>query len=138
MHVVETLNLIKFLTLLSKNKIKVLIVDDSLLITVRLEEMVNEIACVSEVFVSTKYADAVTLINEVQPQIILLDIHLNKDSGLDLLAYIRTNFPTIKVIMVTNKASKYYRNLCKNLGSHGFVDKSEEFERIPGMIEAHY
>lgn len=128
----------KLLTLLIKNKIKVLIVDDSLLITVRLEEMVKEIACVSEVFVSTKYTDAIELINKVQPHIILLDIHLNKDSGLDLLAYIRTNFSSIKVIMVTNKASKYYRNLCKNLGSHGFVDKSEEFERIPAMIEAHY
>ena len=68
----------KLLTLLIKNKIKVLIVDDSLLITVRLEEMVKEIACVSEVFVSTKYIDAIALINKVQPHIILLDIHLNK------------------------------------------------------------
>lgn len=130
--------MIKLLKLITKNNIKVLIVDDSLLITVRLEEMVKEIACVSDVFVSTKYEDALALINEVLPQIILLDIHLNKDSGLDMLTYIRSNYPSIKVIMVTNKASKYYRTLCKKLGSHGFVDKSEEFESIPALIESHY
>ena len=100
--------------------------------------MVTEIGCVSEVFVSTKYEEAVNIIDEKQPQIILLDIHLNKDSGLDMLAYIRKNFSSIKVIMVTNKASKYYRNLCKKLGSHGFIDKSEEFESIPAIIESHY
>ncbi len=100
--------------------------------------MVKEIPCVSEIFVCTKYEEALRLINEVQPQIILLDIHLDKDSGLDMLTYIRKNFPVIKVIMVTNKASKYYRNLCKKIGSHGFVDKSEEFEKIPEIIEQYY
>lgn len=100
--------------------------------------MVKELACVSDVFVCTKYMEAITLINEVQPQIVLLDIHLDKDSGIDLLAYIRNHFPFIKVIMVTNKASKYYRNLCKKIGSHGFVDKSHEFEKIPEIIESYY
>jgi response regulator of citrate/malate metabolism len=100
--------------------------------------MVKEIAGVSEVFVSTKYEEAQQLINKIKPHIILLDIHLNKDSGLDLLIYCRTNYPLMKVIMVTNKASKYYRNLCKKMGSHGFIDKSEEFEKIPEMIQAHY
>ncbi|MCY7292320.1 MAG: response regulator [Ferruginibacter sp.] len=117
---------------------KVLIVDDSLLITVRLKEMVKEIGCVSDVFVCTNYADAIALLQEVKPQIILLDIHLDKDSGLDILGHVCTNHPTIKVIMVTNKASKYYRNLCKKMGSHGFVDKSEEFEKLPSIIEGYY
>jgi DNA-binding NarL/FixJ family response regulator len=100
--------------------------------------MVKEIGCVSDVFVSTNCADAIALLEEVQPQIILLDIHLDKDSGLDLLTHICTKYPTIKVIMVTNKSSKYYRNLCKKLGSHGFIDKSEEFEKIPAIIEGYY
>ena len=100
--------------------------------------MVKEIECVSDVFVATNYADAIVLLEAVKPQIILLDIHLDKDSGLDMLGYVLSNYPTIKVIMVTNKASKYYRNLCKKMGSHGFIDKSEEFETIPAVIESHY
>ena len=100
--------------------------------------MVKEIECVSEVFVSTKYEDALHLIKKIQPGVILLDILLDTDSGLNMLSHIRTNFPEIKVIMVTNKASKYYRTLCRKLGSHGFIDKSEEFENIPAMIQSHY
>ena len=100
--------------------------------------MVKEIGCVSDVFIAVNYTDAIALMEKVNPRIILLDIHLDNESGLDLLTHIRTNYPETKIIMVTNKASKYYRNLCKKMGCHGFIDKSEEFERIPAMIESHY
>ena len=40
--------------------------------------------------------------------------------------------------MVTNKPTDFNRTLCKELGAHGFVDKTEEFENIPEMIAAFY
>ena len=100
--------------------------------------MVKDIDCVSEVFVCTNNVDALEILAAVNPQVILLDIHLENESGLDIVGIIRTNYPSVKIIMVTNKASKYYRNLCNKMGSHGFIDKSEEFERIPAMIESYY
>lgn len=118
--------------------IKVLIVDDSLLVAVRLKEMVKEMPCVSEIFIAENYTDSIYLVKKLEPDVALLDIHLQDESGIDLLKYIRTYYPLIKVIMVTNKATEYNRTLCKNLGSHGFIDKTEEFENIPSIINNCY
>ena len=128
------LQILVFLSFIKQ--IKVLVVDDSLLITERIAEMVSELPCVSEVFVSTDYTGALQVIKEDMPDIILLDIHLPQKSGIDLLRFTRTNYPSIKIMMVTNKATEYYRELCNELGSHYFIDKSKEFETIPGIIQS--
>lgn len=124
----------KLYILANQKNIKVLIVDDSLLVAVRLKEMVEEIACVSEIFIAENYVDSIALVKKMEPDVALLDIHLQEESGIDLLKYIRNYYPEMKVIMVTNKATEYNRTLCKSLGSHGFIDKTEEFENIPAII----
>ena len=112
-------------------KINVLIVDDSELITDRIAALINEVSCVSKVFVSDSYAGAMKIIDEKQLEVALLDIHLPQKSGIDLLHYLRKSYPSVKVMMVTNKASDYYRVLCKDLGADHFIDKSREFENDP-------
>ena len=128
----------KVYALPNRKKIKVLIIDDSELVAIRLKEMVREIVYVSEIFIAENYSDSINLLNNVEPNMVLLDIYLQNESGIDLLKFIRNNYPSIKVIMVTNKATAYYKTLCQELGSHGFVDKTEEFENIPAIIDANY
>jgi response regulator of citrate/malate metabolism len=123
--------------LLQNKKIKVLLVDDAILITKRLSEMIGEVKAVSEIFVSPNYANAVSTIEANKPDLVLLDIHLPDKSGIELLGYLRINHPDLIVIMVTNKASQYYRDLCKQEGAHHFVDKSKEFEKIPEILESY-
>ena len=100
--------------------------------------MVKELDCVSEIFIAENYIDSIELVKKMEPDVALLDIHLQNESGIDLLKYIRAYHPATKVIMVTNKATEYNRTLCKNLGSHGFVDKTEEFEDISTIISGGY
>jgi DNA-binding NarL/FixJ family response regulator len=112
-------------------------VDDAVLITKRISEMIRELTCVSEVFISHDCTSALINVEEQNPDMVLLDIHLPDKSGIELLEQILSNYPQIKVIMVTNKASQYYRELCLGLGAHHFVDKSKEFEMIPSIIETY-
>ncbi len=100
--------------------------------------MVEELSCVSEIFIAENFIDSIELVKKTTPDVALLDIHLQEESGIDLLKYLRTNYPAMRVIMVTNKATEYNRTLCENLGSHGFVDKTEEFENIPNIISNGY
>lgn len=108
------------------------------MITVRLSELVQEINYVSEIFVANTFTQAIEIVDKQQPHIILLDIYLEKENGIDILKYVRTHFPGMKVIMVTNKVSEYYRTVCKDLGADGFIDKSAEFENISSIIEDTY
>jgi DNA-binding NarL/FixJ family response regulator len=123
--------------LLHDRKIKVLLVDDAILITNRLSEMIGEVEAVSDIFVSSNYDNAINTIQTDKPDLVLLDIHLPDKSGIELLGYLRTNYPDLIVIMVTNKASQYYRDLCQQEGAHHFIDKSKEFEKIPDLLRTY-
>ncbi len=127
----------KYYFLSQTNKIKVLVVDDAVLITKRLAETLGEVEEVSEIYVAHDFDSALHYIATEKPNIILLDIHLPGKNGLELLELVRNDYKDIKVVMVTNKASQYYRDLCLHLGCHYFIDKSKEFEKIPSIIRSY-
>jgi response regulator of citrate/malate metabolism len=111
------------------------LVDDALIITKRISDMLQEIEFIEDIYVASTFTQATEIIDETPPDLVLLDIHLADKSGIDLLTLLHTNYPTIKVIMVSNKASEYYRELCATIGANSFIDKSKEFEMIPSVIE---
>lgn len=115
-------------------KIKVLIVDDSNIIVERLSAIITELDCVSSVLISNTFSEAVDLLNAEIPDVVLLDIQLPDKNGIELLAFVKSSHPAIKTIIVTNRASDYYKNLCEEMGADSFIDKSTEFEKIPAII----
>jgi CheY-like chemotaxis protein len=82
------------------------------------------------------FPDAVRLLAESHPDIVLLDIHLHVRSGIELLQYIKINYPATIVIMLTNESGDYYKKTCKNLGAAYFIDKSKEFELVTDIISS--
>lgn len=120
---------------MSSKKIKVLIVDDSAIVVERLSEIISEMTSVAPVLISNSFNEAVDLINVELPDVILLDIQLPGKNGIELLSFVKSRYPQIKIIIVTNRASDYYRDLCNEMGANSFIDKSTEFEKIPELIE---
>lgn len=120
---------------MSSKQFKVLIVDDSTIVLERLSGLISEIPFLGPVLISNSFNHAVDLINVELPKVVLLDIQLDGKSGIELLGFIKSKYPQIKTLIVTNRVSAYYKRLCKQLGADGFIDKSTEFEKIPGIIE---
>jgi DNA-binding NarL/FixJ family response regulator len=118
------------------NGVKILVVDDTDLVVQRLLEILKELECVESLFKAYSYDEAVEQIEKELPAIVLLDIQMPGKNGIELLGYIKKNFPEIIVIMLTNKVSYYYKELCESMGANHFVDKSREFEKIPRIIES--
>lgn len=116
-------------------KIKVLIVDDSNIVVERLSAIIAEVPAAGPVLISNSFDQAVNTIKSALPDIVLLDIQLPEKSGIELLSLVKSDYPDIKTIIVTNRASAYYKNLCREMGADFFLDKSKEFEKIPGIIE---
>ena len=112
----------------------ILIIDDSLLITERIQVMLNGWEKIGTVERAGDYPAALQLLTTVPPDIVLLDINLPGRSGLDLLRHIKGNYPSIRVIMLTNQSGDFYRNICKKLGADYFIDKSKEFEDLPVIV----
>jgi DNA-binding NarL/FixJ family response regulator len=116
------------------NNISILIVDDAVLITQRLAEQMSDIGIETNVSIAHSYDEAWHSIHNSMPAVVLLDIHLGTKSGVELLEAIKEKYPTIYVIMVTNKVAQFYKDLCKEKGADYFIDKSKEFEEIPELI----
>jgi DNA-binding NarL/FixJ family response regulator len=112
----------------------ILIVDDSLLIIERLTDALKDHETVKTILTATDYAEAVKILEEKITDIVLLDIQLPGKNGIDLLKFIVKQYPDMKVIMCSNLSSDYYIKLCKEIGAKYFVDKSKDFELIPGIL----
>jgi DNA-binding NarL/FixJ family response regulator len=119
----------------SKNLV-VLVVEDSLLIIERIFTLLEETDNIKLVVHAANYAESIKMIKEVEANVVLLDINLPDKSGIELLQVIKANHPGMKVIMLTNHATESYREICTYMGADYFLDKSNEFDKIPEAIRA--
>lgn len=58
------------------------------------------------------------------PDILILDLFLGNESGLELLREIRVKFPSIKILVYSMYAKPGILSLALEAGAHGFVEKS--------------
>lgn len=117
-----------------KEKLKVLIVDDSAIIVKRLLNILFEINDVDCVGHASRYADAIRLMEKSKPDVVLLDIQLPKKNGVEVLVSIKSKYKKVKVVMLSNVSGKQYKKLCFESGCDYFLDKSTEFEKIEGTL----
>ena len=118
----------------NKASTTVLIVDDSPLIVKNLVELLKDIPSISSIESCGTYNKAIDLLPIYKPVAVLLDIDLPDKSGIILLKNIKTFHPEITAIVVINQSNDFYKNLCLEIGAHYFLDKSNDFEKLPALI----
>ena len=69
-------------------------------------------------------ADGTENHNTGLPDVMILDLFLGEESGLDLLRQIRSDYPTVKVLVYSMYAKPGILSLVLEAGAHGFVEKS--------------
>lgn len=84
-------------------------------------------------FVNNLEAATKRLLQEV-PSIIFLDNHLPDGFGVDFIQFIKTNYPTTKVVMITGHNSQDDRNKAFNEGADMFLSKPFSSEAIRETI----
>ena len=115
-------------------ELSVLIVDDSAIIYQRLELLLKEVERVQNILYAGSFRNAEQILKQGGVDIVLLDIQLPDKNGIELLKAIKKEYPSIKVIVITNLVDDHYRKLCKKLKADHFIDKSKDFRLIPGLI----
>lgn len=115
---------------------KIISVDDSEVIAIHLQELLSKIQGFTFSGQASNVSEAISLIEEKQPDIVFLDIFLMEESGFEILAYLKENLPETIVIMLTNNSELIYRNKAKQLGADYFLDKSYEFDKIPQLLKS--
>ena len=117
-----------------ERKMKILVVDD-------LKILCEHLKCYFErrgytVFTAGSAEEALPVIKEQDPQVILLDINLPKMNGIDLLGLVRQFNKRLKVIMLSGDIENYRDDpQLKKLDIFAFADKSIDFLELQSLIE---
>ena len=113
---------------------KVLIIDDSEVIRNRLVYLFSEINGVDVVGQAGNTSEGFELYCSLNPDVIILDIRMPGESGINLLKKIKQASPHTIIAILTNYPYSAYRKRCKELGADFFFDKSTEFEKIKQLF----
>jgi DNA-binding NarL/FixJ family response regulator len=115
---------------------KVLIIDYSIRIVERLEEMLFGEKNVTYIYKAASYSQAMNVYKETQPDIVLLDICLPGDNSFKILREIKKPGSKTFVIILAVEKDNYVHEQCNSLGADFFFDKYSEFEKIPRAVKA--
>ena len=108
----------------------ILLIDDTAPVRLRLAALFADVPGVGSVLQASEVGQAKELFELHRPQVVVLDLHLRKESGLPLLTHIKRCREDTLVIVLTNDASAHHEKSCRLLGADHFFDKSTEFESV--------
>ncbi len=104
--------------------IKGVLVDDHTLILRGLRELLSSTPGIEVIGEATDYGSLRTLIRQVRPDVIVLDINLPGRSGLDALASLLEEDPAPRVLMLSQFAEDQYGIRALRAGAMGYLNKS--------------
>lgn len=127
---------LQFFLIMNKSGLKVLLIDDTVMILQRLQSLLSEVKQVSRTESATSAEEALVLMDGYQPDVMVLDINMPGMGGIEMLRKLNLS-KMIKpvVIMLTNNTFAGYRDECMRLGADYFLDKSRDFLMIPSIVE---
>ena len=112
-------------------KMKMLLVEDSKLLRDILIDAINHLDNISVTASAATQQQAISLLDESEFDIVLLDIELAQGNGFEVIKHLQQENYALKqpvLMMLTNHAHPHYRNLAKTLGVPYFFDKSMDFD----------
>ncbi len=83
---------------------------------------------------ATSFAEARKAIDLALPDIVLSDVRLGRDSGLDLVRELAQAHPTIKVVMLTVYDDEHYLFQALRAGARGYVLKRVDAAELVGHL----
>lgn len=106
------------------NRIRVLIADDHKDFRKVVHDFLDRLANVSVVGEATDGNDAITKVEKLFPDVVLMDISMPLLNGLEATRIIKQRWPETKVLISTNHDDPLYRKQALEARADGFILKS--------------
>ena len=114
---------------------RVVLVDDHALVRAGIRALIGMIEGVEVIGEAGNGNEALRLIDELRPDIVLLDITMPAMNGFATLQEITTRFPTVRVIMLTMHEAREYAIQALRGGAVGFIPKSAASAELKQAID---
>lgn len=104
--------------------IRTLLVDDHMVVRVGLRALLDEESDIEIVGEAGDGVEAITLVQELQPDVVVMDISMPEMDGLEATRRIREECPSVNVLILTVHAQERYLFPVLKAGAAGYVLKS--------------
>lgn len=121
--------------MMSEAKITVLLVDDHQLVRLGLKSLLSLYPNIEVVGEAANSQESVKLAESLKPDIILMDIRMHGESGIDACKKIVSLIPGMKVIMLTSYDEEEIVYEAIMAGASGYILKEIESEELIKAIE---
>ncbi len=114
---------------------KVLIVDDSILLRERLTAMISELPEIEIIGQAENAQNAINSIRILKPDVTILDIRMPGGNGFEVLENIKKDKWHPLMIVLTSYPYPQYKKKCLDSGADFFFDKSSEFQKVIEVLK---
>ena len=113
---------------------RVFIAEDSPKVVERLTDLLEQVGELEVIGHAADVREAAECIRRLRPDVVILDLRMTNGNGIDVLKTIKITRPETKVIIFSNSSDAQYRKRLLDTGADAFLDKSSDFNQIPGIV----
>ena len=111
-------------------KISVVLVDDHAIVRLGLRTLINDQPDIEVVGEAGTAQEALQVVEQLRPQVVLMDIRLPGEGGLEATRHIVRRFPQVKVVMLTSFADEELVVSAIRAGAVGYLLKEVGNEEV--------
>ena len=119
---------------MASNTIKVLIVDDHAIMRAGLRKLIQDRNGIEVVGEASSGQEALKLVRSLSPEIVIMDILLQGENGIEVSRKILSEFPFTKIIALSSELNLTYINEAIRAGISGYVVKAAASEELMRAI----
>ncbi|MET1078603.1 MAG: response regulator transcription factor [Pseudomonas sp.] len=116
--------------------IRIVLIDDHALVRDGIRSLLSLMPQFDVIGEAASGAEALELLQRIQPQILLMDIGLKDINGLELTRRLRQLYPALKVLILSMYDNQEYLTTSLEVGASGYVLKEAPSREIIAAIEA--
>ena len=117
-------------------KIKILLVDDHPLVREGVANLINHQPDLEVCGEAAGEPQALALINDVKPDVAVVDLSLENGSGLELIKNIKAMHPTVAMLALSMHDESLYAERALRAGARGYLMKREAAKKVIHGISA--
>lgn len=120
------------------DKIKVLVVDDHEIVRLGLTHFIEQYPDLTVVGGAASLGEALLKVEQLRPDVVIMDVCLKKSSGIDACREICSLYPNTKVVMLTSYGEEETLMEAIYAGAKGYILKDVGNEEIVRAVRAAY